>query len=316
MTAIGIDLGGTKIEAQVFDDTWSVIARQRCDTPGNYDDLVRATADQIGWATADAGEDAPVGIGAAGLINPRTGHALTANLVATGHPFPTDIAKAVRRPITYLNDCRAMALSEAVFGQGNGHRTVMALILGTGIGGGISVDQNLLQGPTQTGGEFGHTSAPAHLVARYDLPIVQCGCGRMGCIETYVAGPGLSRIAKHMTGRDLTPPEIAASRASTMAPVWEAWCALTADLLHTLTLTVDPDLIVLGGGLTHIDNLIPELTKAAETAQLSGFGTCPVALAQGGETSGARGAAYAAWQDQQMTSGQPQTMAQRSAEDR
>ena len=294
MTAIGIDLGGTKIETQVFDDTWSVVARKRHDTPRIYADLVQVVAEQVRWGRAETG--APVGIGAAGLINPLDGLALTANLVATGQPFPSDIARAAGCEVTYVNDGRALTLSEAVFGQGRGHRTVMALILGTGIGGGITVDQKILHGPTRMGGEFGHTSAPAHLVAQHDLPIWQCGCGREGCIETYVAGPGLARLAKHITGQDVSPPQIAAARAEAMAPVWQVWCDLTADLLQTLTLVADPDLIVLGGGLSRIAGIVDDLTAAAQRAQLSDFGTPALVLAEGGDTSGARGAAYAAWQ--------------------
>jgi predicted NBD/HSP70 family sugar kinase len=229
-------------------------------------------------------------------VHPDTGLALTANLVATGRPFPADIAHAVGRPITYVNDCRALALSEAVFGQGKGQKTVVSLILGTGIGGGIAVDGAILHGPTQTGGEFGHTSSPAHLIAEHDLPIWRCGCGRMGCIETYIAGPGLARLAKHLTGKDVTPPEIADRRDDDMGDVWRLWCDLTADLLHTLTLVADPNLIVLGGGLTHITGITDDLTAAAKRAQIGEFGVPPVVLAHGGDTSGARGAAYAAWQ--------------------
>ena len=296
MNAIGIDLGGTKMEAQVFDDAWSVAARRRRDTPKDYAELVTELADLIRWADAQTSGTVPVGIGAAGLVNPKTGLALTANLVATGQPFPADIARTVERPVTYVNDCRALALSEAIFGQGKGRRTVMALILGTGVGGGIAVDGSILQGPTHTGGEFGHTSAPAHLVAKHDLPIWRCGCGRMGCIETYIAGPGLARLAKHILGTDLTTVEIAARRDIDTGPVWQVWCDFGADLLHSLTLTADPDLIVLGGGLTHIDRLVEDLSAAARRAQIGDFAVPEIVLAQGGETSGARGAAYAAWQ--------------------
>ena len=296
MNAIGIDLGGTKMEAQVFDDAWSVAVRRRLDTPKDYADLVTELADLIRWADAQTSGPVPVGIGAAGLVNPKTGLALTANLGATGQPFPADIAGAFGRPVTYVNDCRALALSEAIFGQGKGSRTVMALILGTGVGGGIAVDGAILQGPTNTGGEFGHTSAPAHLVAEHDLPIWRCGCGRMGCIETYIAGPGLARLAKHILGTDLTTVEIAARRDIDTGPVWQVWCDFSADLLHTLTLTADPDLIVLGGGLTHIDRLVEDLSAAARRAQIGDFAVPEIVLAQGGETSGARGAAYAAWQ--------------------
>ena len=296
MNAIGIDLGGTKMEAQVFDDAWSVAVRRRRDTPKDYADLVTELADLIRWADAQTSGTVPVGIGAAGLVNPKTGLAQTANLVATGHLFPADIARTIGRPVTYMNDCRALALSEAIFGQGKGRRTVMALILGTGVGGGIAVDGAILQGPTHTGGEFGHTSAPAHLVAKHDLPIWRCGCGRMGCIETYIAGPGLVRLAKHILGTDLTTVEIAARRNIDTGPVWQVWCDFSADLLHSLTLTADPDLIVLGGGLTHIDRLVEDLSAAARRAQIGDFAVPEIVLAQGGETSGARGAAYAAWQ--------------------
>jgi len=296
MNAIGIDLGGTKMEAQVFDDAWSVAVRRRRDTPKDYADLVTELADLIRWADAQTSGTVPVGIGAAGLVNPKTGLALTANLVATGQLFPADIACTIGRPVTYMNDCRALALSEAVFGQGKGRRTVMALILGTGVGGGIAVDGAILQGPTHTGGEFGHTSAPAHLVAKHDLPIWRCGCGRMGCIETYIAGPGLVRLAKHILGTDLTTVEIAARRNIDTGPVWQVWCDFSADLLHSLTLTADPDLIVLGGGLTHIDRLVEDLSAAARRAQIGDFAVPEIVLSQGGETSGARGAAYAAWQ--------------------
>ena len=296
MNAIGIDLGGTKMEAQVFDDAWSVAARRRRDTPKDYEELVTELADLIRWADAQTSGTLPVGIGAAGLVNPKTGLARTANLVATGQPFPADIARTVERPVTYVNDCRALALSEAIFGRGKGHHTVMALVLGTGVGGGIAVDGSILQGPTHTGGEFGHTSAPAHLVAKHDLPIWRCGCGRMGCIETYIAGPGLARLAKHILGTDLTTVEIAARRDIDTGPVWQVWCDFGADLLHSLTLTADPDLIVLGGGLTHIDGLVEDLSGTARRAQIGDFAVPEIVLAQGGDTSGARGAAYAAWQ--------------------
>ena len=296
MNAIGIDLGGTKMEAQVFDDTWSVAARRRRDTPKDYAELVTELADLIRWADAQTSGTLPVGIGAAGLVNPKTGLARTANLVATGQPFPADIARTVERPVTYVNDCRALALSEAIFGRGKGRHTVMALVLGTGVGGGIAVDGSILQGPTHTGGEFGHTSAPAHLVAKHDLPIWRCGCGRMGCIETYIAGPGLARLAKHILGTDLTTVEIAARRDIDTGPVWQVWCDFGADLLHSLTLTADPDLIVLGGGLTHIDGLVEDLSGTARRAQIGDFAVPEIVLAQGGDTSGARGAAYAAWQ--------------------
>lgn len=297
MIAAGIDIGGTKIEVQVFDADWRQIERQRVATPDDYQDLVAAVVGQINWAQDQAGGDIPVGIGAAGLVNQKTGLALTANLSATGHPFPADIANAAGRPITYINDCRALALSEAVFGAGQGKRVVMSLILGTGVGGGIAVDQSILYGATAMGGEFGHTAAPAHVVAAYNLPIWKCGCGRMGCIETYIAGPGLARLAKHITGQDVSPEDISARRTGDMANVWGIWCALMGEFIHGLTLTADPDILVLGGGLSKIDGITDDLTRAAKAAQIGDFGVPPIVIASGGDSSGARGAAHAAWRD-------------------
>ncbi len=299
MIAAGIDLGGTKIEVQVFDQDWQVVARNRIATPKEYDVLVCALAGQVVWAEEKAGEKLPVGIGGAGLVNPLTGLALTSNLSASGKPLPHDVEAAVGRPVTYVNDCRALALSEAVFGVGKGLHTVMSLILGTGVGGGISVNGKLLPGPNMTGGEFGHISAPAHLVNQYGLDVVKCGCGRIGCIETFIAGPGLSRIAEKFMGRSLSPSEIVSARAHDVnaQKIWQIWCAFAADLLRTLTLVVDPDIIVLAGGLSQIPGLTDDLNAAVLSARLGDFGVPPVVLAQGGASSGARGAAYAAMQE-------------------
>jgi predicted NBD/HSP70 family sugar kinase len=241
----------------------------------------------------------PIGIATAGLINPATGRLLAANLAANGQPFPADIAQAAGQPVTFLNDARAMALSEAVFGMGKGQRTVMSLILGTGVGSGLSVDGAIPRGPTGTGGEVGHTSAPAHVIASHGLPLHPCGRGRTGCVEAYISGPGLTRLAQFMTGQTLTPPEIAERKGGDMAKVWAIWCSLTGDLIHTLTLTADPDVITLGGGLSHIEGLTEDLMAVTKSAQIGDFPVPPIVLAQGGDASGARGAAYAAWQEAQ-----------------
>lgn len=295
MIAAGLDIGGTKIETQLFDDRWEQVARTRIATPERYDDLVAAVADQIAWAHESAGVQVPVGIGAAGVVNPDTGRVLAANLVASGQAFPADIAAAAGHAVTYMNDCSALGLSEAVFGAGQGHRNVVSVILGTGIGGGMAIDGVVPAGPTGLGAEFGHIAAPAHVVAAYNLPVWDCGCGRAGCIETYLAGAGLQRLAQHVTGLAMAPEQIAARRTGDMAQVWEIWCAMSGEFIHTLTLVADPDVIVLGGGLSKIDGIADDMTRAAQAAQLAGFGVPPIVLASGGDTSGARGAAYAAW---------------------
>lgn len=294
--AVGLDLGGTKIEAQVFDADWAVADRRRVETPKDYDALVAAMAALIGWATA--GHRVPVGVAAAGLVHPRSGLAYTANLPATGRPFPADIAAAAGLPVAYVNDCRALTLSEATFGAGRGLSPVAGLILGTGVGAGVAVGGHLLEGLSRVGGEFGHTPAAAHIVVARGLPVVRCGCGRMGCIETYIAGPGMTRLATHITGQPLTPREVAERRATDRQAqqVWDLWADLVAELLITVTMMIDPEVILLGGGLSTMPGVTGSLTAALQRAQLPGFDVPAIRLAEGGETSGARGAAYAAWQ--------------------
>ncbi len=298
MSAIGIDLGGTKIEAQVFDASWALASRHRIETPQTYDQLVRAICAQISWARTQAGPDAPIGIAAAGLINPVSNLALTANLPATGKPFARDIAQAAGVEVTYVNDCRALTLSEAAFGVAKGQSPAVGLIIGTGIGGGIAVNGQLLQGAAMIGGEFGHFSLSAAIVQKHNLPIVLCGCGRLGCTETLISGPGLTLLCQHLTGRALSPVDIARDRQTDpqLATVWGVWCALVTEMLMTLCLTVDPECIVLGGGLSQAPGVVDDLTHALQGAMLTGFAVPQILLAQGGDASGARGAAFAAYQ--------------------
>ena len=297
MIAAGIDLGGTKIEAQVFDSAWNRVESRRIATPPTYDALVAAMVDQIAWVDGLVQPTLPIGIAAAGLINPATGLALTANLPATGRPFPADIASAAGRPVTYVNDCRAQALSEALFGAARGFGSALSLNLGTGLAGGIVVAGKLLPGKSGLGGEFGHFALPAHVVAAHSLPILRCGCGRLGCTETLIAGPGMARIYTHLTGRLSTPEGITTSRDTDplAEQAWQIWCELTAELIHTLCYVADPECVVLAGGLSHAPGLIPDLAAAVQRAQLPGYGIPPLLLAEGGDTTGSRGAAFAAF---------------------
>lgn len=296
MEVLGIDLGGTKIEVQIFDHAWKIVDRRRIGTPRDYPALIAAIAAQIAWADGVAGRRLPVGVSAAGLVNPSTGLALTANLPATDKPLPADIDAAAGRRVIFVNDCRALALSEAVFGAGRGASPVMALILGTGVGGGVAVGQKLLPGLARVGGEFGHMPAPAALVARHGLPVVTCGCGIDGCIETLTAGPGLVRLATALTGRALTPEEIGTTRHADpdAARVWQVWTALVAEHLRALCLVVDPEVVVIAGGLSQMPGLCEALTETLDRIHWPGFARPRITVAEGGETSGARGAAFAA----------------------
>ena len=300
MIAAGIDLGGTKIEAQIFDSGWNRVDSRRITTPKTYDALVAAMVDQIAWVTARAGA-VPVGVSAAGLINPVTGLALTANLPAMGKPFPADIAAAAGRAISYVNDCRAQVLSEAMFGAARGFVTAMGLNLGTGLAGGFVVNGRLLASPSGTGGEFGHFPLSAGPMIRHGLPLLTCGCGRVGCTETLIAGPGLARIVALKTGRQMVPQDIVAARKSDpdMAKCWAIWLELLVELMITLTLTLDPACVVLAGGLSRADGLVDELAAGLQRAQLAGYAIPVIRLAEGGDATGARGAAYAAFEEAQ-----------------
>ncbi|MAI57467.1 MAG: hypothetical protein CML56_00520 [Rhodobacteraceae bacterium] len=298
MIAAGIDLGGTKIEAHLFDVDWHFCDNLYLETPKTYELLIERLCEAIDWIE-ERSSGLPVGLGLAGLISTDSGKAITANLPCSGERLPADIEKRAGRYITYINDGRAFTLSEAVFGVAKGYKSVVGLILGTGTGGGSTYRGVMLNGAAGVAGEFGHISAPAHLVKEYNLPIVRCGCGKMGCIETIVSGPGMMRIAKAITGQTLTPPEIYSLRLSDsgMAKVWDIWCTLVSELCLTIDYAINPDVIVVGGGLSNMRQLISDLSCKMSESQFNGFNIPKLLRAQGDGASGARGAAYAAWLD-------------------
>lgn len=294
----GIDLGGTKSEAQLFDSNWNLVERQRVSTPSTYEALVETVAGQVIWSLESAGSSIPIGIGAPGMIDVN-GNAFTANLPAKGRPLPKDIETSAGHKITYVNDCRALALSEAAFGTGQGFSTVMSLIIGTGVGGGVVYDGHLRPGPSNWGGEFGHMASSAFAVQSHKLKLYQCGCGRKGCVETYLAGPGLVRMAKELTDLDLTTIQIGCQKDQKGAAfdVWQVWLDIASDLLLSLIQSVDPDVITLGGGLSQIKGIANDLEAKLLEKQVSGFSLPKIVLASGGDASGARGAALAAAQE-------------------
>jgi N-acetylglucosamine kinase len=300
MNAAGIDLGGTKIEAQVFREDWTLAGRQRWPTPKDYPALVQAMTDAIRWCETH-GENLPIGISAAGLINPVTGLALTSNLPATGKPFPADITATAGRPIAWINDCRALTLSEATLGAAKGADPAVGLILGTGVAGGVVTGGKLLPSPARTGGEFGHFPLAAAPLIAHNLPLLACGCGRKACVETYLSAPGLARIAAHLTGQTHSPESIVADRGATPAfqMAWDIWLDLATEFLVTLCFTLDPQVIVLGGGLSRAPGLTDDLTTRLTKATLTGFPIPAIRLAEGGDASGARGAAIHAFNEAQ-----------------
>lgn len=297
MIAVGLDIGGTKIEAQAFAEDWSLTDRLRVETPATYPEFLDAICQQVHRISGAAEASCPVGISIAGLSNPATGLFLAANLPASQKPLHADLEAALGRSVTLINDARAFTQSEAVFGAAERERIVAGVILGTGVGGGLVIDNQLHSGLHAMAGEFGHMAAPSNVLVQMGLPLLPCGCGRIGCIETLASGPGLSRISAAMTGQSRSPEDIALQRhgSAEVKEVWQAWCLLVAELLVGISLCVEPEVFILGGGLSKIPGLVDDLSEALARRHIVTGTSLAIRLAEGGDALGARGAAYAAW---------------------
>jgi len=293
----GIDLGGTKIEACLFDAGLTEIARRRVPTPrDSYDGLLDALVAQYRWLQGEAGSDSlPLGVGIPGLMDAVTGLSLASNLPSRGRPLRQELSARLGFDVPVRNDCKCFALSEARGGAGQGYRTVFGLILGTGCGGGVCRDGDLIDSMNDLPGEVGHIGIAVN--ATPDLPVLPCKCGRRGCYETLVSGPGMSALARHLTGVDLPPDRIAAGAAAgdgDLAAVLAAWADIACALLRTIQATVDPDCIVLGGGLSRIPGIETLLLERAPFHLIAGVRRPAVLVAKFGDSSGVRGAAMLA----------------------
>ncbi len=299
----GIDLGGTKIESSLFDAGMNVLASRRRGTPGGtYAELLDALQGEVAWLRdTGARHDLPVGIGIPGLVDPSTGISLAANLAANGHPLARDLAARAGGRIISANDCKCFALSEAQGGAGQGFRRVFGLILGTGLGGGVCQDGRLELGLNGLPGEIGHYALPAHVVAAHKLPLVACGCGRVGCTETLISGTGLARLAQAVLGEARSAPTLAAAPEDPdNAHVLGIWTQLAAELVHTIQLHIDPDCIILGGGLSNIEGLEKRLASAVDEISLASVRRPTILKPIFGDSSGGRGAALLALQDERL----------------
>ncbi|MCA0424410.1 MAG: ROK family protein [Proteobacteria bacterium] len=290
----GVDVGGTKIEAKVFDAAWNTLRSRRVPTPDRYDDLVAALTDLVGWLRGDRAGRMRIGFGLPGYIDPATGESMTTNIDANGRGLRHALSAIPDVDPVFENDCNCFALSEAVLGAGRGYRTVVGLILGTGVGGGIVIDGRLLAGTRGVVGEFGHIGIPATLANRYRLPMVTCGCGRIGCYETLASGRGLPRLCEALTGRRASGREIAAEAAAgsnAMQGVLDVWGEIVAELISAIQCIADPDCIVLGGGLSGMAGVEERLRKATNPILLPAIAKPAILRPEGGDSSGTRGAA-------------------------
>lgn len=297
---IGIDIGGTKIEGIALDSAGHTLFRERIPTPaGDYDGTVDAVAALVRRIEENTKNTGSVGIGIPGSISPATGVVQNANSTCLiGRPLDRDLARTMGREIRIANDADCFALSEATDGAGAGYRSVFGVILGTGVGGGIVIDGTQLGGPNAIAGEWGHNPMPADEAGNETgtkTGARECYCGRTGCIETYLSGPGLSADHMAATGHDLSPPEIAAAadRGDPDADATMArYEARLARALATVINIIDPAAIVLGGGLSGIERLyrtIPGLLPAYVFS--TGVNTALLPPVHG-DSSGVRGAAW------------------------
>jgi fructokinase len=272
---IGIDLGGTKIEVIALDGSREVF-RKRIATPrGDYP----ATIDAIRILTENL--DGTVGIGIPGALSKATGLVKNANSTSLiGKPFKQDVEKALGRPVRIANDANCFALSEAVDGAGKGAEVVFGVILGTGVGGGVVVRQRVLNGPNSIAGEWGHNPLP--LPKQTDLPLPDCYCGRKGCIETYLSGPGFARDAKAATAEEATGNEAAMVRYEER---------LARALSHVVNI-VDPEVIVLGGGMSNVARLYDRVPRLWGSYVFSDRVDTRLVPPVHGDSSGVRGAAW------------------------
>jgi fructokinase len=296
---IGVDLGGTKIEAVALDGGGAEIMRHRVPTPvGDYPGALNAIAGLVALIERTAGRKGSIGIATPGAISPRTGLIKNSNsVVLNGKPLDRDLAEVLRRPVRLANDANCFALSEAVDGAAAGSGVVFGVILGTGVGGGIAVDRKLVDGRNKIAGEWGHNPLPWAEVG--ERPGVLCYCGKSGCIETYLSGAGLARDHHARSGKGFTAEEIAEAAAAgdeQANAALDAYRDRLARSLASLVNILDPDAIVLGGGLSNIARLYEMLPALIGNYAFSDGLDTPVLRAVHGDSSGVRGAAWL-WPD-------------------
>ncbi|MBX3483059.1 ROK family protein [Phenylobacterium sp.] len=283
MIRIGVDFGGTKIEAAALDAGGRFQARVRVATPPDYPARLDATAQVVAEAERQAGAKvARIGVGGPGSPSPVTGLMRNSNsTVLNDRPFPADLERTLGRPVRYANDANCLALSEATDGAAAGAGVVFAVIVGTGCGGGIAVDGRLLEGRNRIAGEWGHTPLP--WPRGPELPGVACWCGRVNCLELWLSGTGFAREA----GR---PAEAAVAAGDLDA--LDTYIDRLARGLAVIADVLDPDVVVLGGGMSNIARLYERLPEAIAPHVFSDVFATPVVKAMHGDSSGVRGAAW------------------------
>ena len=294
---IGVDFGGTKIEAAALDRDGKFLARVRAPTPRDYRASLTAIGDLVAQAESDAGVAAGserfVGVATPGSISPKTGVIRNANSVwLNGKPFREDVSAKLGARVRMINDANCLALSEATDGAAAGDAVVFAAILGTGCGGGLAVNGRVLEGANAIAGEWGHTPLPWPQADEFPAP--PCWCGRHGCLELHISGTGVEADYRRATGRPLVGADIAAAARAGDAQA-EAALARYLDRLGrglaVICNVIDPDVIVLGGGMSNLPELYARLPEEIARWIFSDVCLTRIVPAKYGDSSGVRGAA-------------------------
>ena len=288
---IGIDLGGTKIEGIVLAEDGTIVRRARIATPHTrYDAVLRAIADLVSRLERDLAR-CSVGIGTPGSLSPDTGLLRGSNTtMLNGRPLDRDLAQALGRPVRIANDANCFALSEASDGAARGAGIVFGVIVGTGCGAGIVIDGRALTGLHAIAGEWGHNPLPWPRAD--ELPGADCYCGKRGCLETWLSGPGVARDHQARTGQQLGTREIAQSADAACLDTIERLADRMARGLATIINVIDPDVIVLGGGVSNVDVLYDEVPRRWPAWVFADRVRTRLVRPMHGDASGVRGAAW------------------------
>ena len=292
---IGIDVGGTKIEAILLNVTGDELARRRIESPrDDYSATLTSIANLVDDLEREFSITATVGVGIPGTLSPETGMVKNANSTwLIGHPFQQDLEHCLCRPVRVANDADCFTVSEAMDGAGNGARSVFGVILGTGVGGGLCWEGRLIQGPNSIAGEWGHNPLP--WPQDEERPGPECYCGLRGCLETFLSGPGVQRDHSLITGENYSPQEIyqrAAENNPQSLRTLERYEHRLARGLACVVNIFDPEVIVLGGGLSKIDRLYHTVPKLWQEWVFSDRVITRLVRARHGDSSGVRGAAW------------------------
>jgi len=291
---LGIDLGGTKIAAAVLGQDGRTLWASRVATPrDDYDATVEAIARLVAEGDRAAGSTCTVGVGMPGAISPATGLVKNANSTwLNGRRLHADLARRLAREVRLANDANCLAVSEAVDGAAAGAQVVFGVILGTGVGGGIAVDGRVMIGRNAVAGEWGHNPLPWPTDDERPGPV--CYCGLRGCLETFLSGPALAAEYRARGGRDLAATMVAGAADdgdALAAATISVWMSRMARALATVVNLLDPDVIVVGGGLSRIARLYDDVPRLWSPWVFSDRVDTPLVPARHGDASGVRGAA-------------------------